>query len=226
MGIIIMLASLMSPAFNALGGAGSLTKSVSDISSILEQARSYAMGRNTYVYVGIQEVDDVSPTSSDGIGRVAVAAIASQDGTRPYGNTPSALTTNLTVISKARYFEGLHLTNGASLTRGTNMTGRPGGSASTILPASIVDLGTNDAVTTFKWPFPSGTNYHFQKVIEFDPQGVARIQTNSSYNSSIQSYLEIPLVPVHGNVAAKTPPANQASIQINGLTGVVRIYRP
>jgi prepilin-type N-terminal cleavage/methylation domain-containing protein len=222
MGIVVLLASLMTPAFNALSGSGNLSKSASDISDILKQARTYAMGKNTYVYVGIQEVDLISPTTNNGVGRVALATIASMDGTRPY-TTPDTLTTstNIMPLGKVHYFDNLHLTNAESLVSGPNMTGRPN---STNNP-SFVPLGQVDTTTSFNWTNGSA-KYNFTKIVEFDPQGVARAQTNATYNPAIQNYIELALVPTHGNIAPATTPANQAAVQINGLTGAVRVYRP
>ena len=99
------------------------------------------------------------------------------------------------------------------------------------------------STTWFGWPL--GTiitvngsprpQYAFQKVVEFDPQGSARFisaSNTSSYPDAVPQYLEIGLQPSHGGVAAG-PPANQATnpgqiaaIQINGISGAVRIYRP
>jgi len=223
-GIIVLLASLLTPAFNALSGAGTLTQSASDISSYLEQARSYAMGKNTYVYVGLQEIDvlnaqSASPTITSGVGRVVVATVYSQDGMRPYTNTPGAMTAGILPVGKLRFFDNLHITNASSLTNGANMTSRH-------MESSLVtDLSTNTSQITFKWT--NGANqYTFANVIEFDPQGIPRVQTSTTYSSAIQPYLELPLIQCHGNTAPATIPANQAAIQLNGLTGAVRVYRP
>ncbi len=42
-------------AFNQIGKGGSLTRTGSEISDLLEQARAYAMARNTYVWVGFTQ---------------------------------------------------------------------------------------------------------------------------------------------------------------------------
>jgi len=229
MGIIGILATLMMPAFNALSGAGTLTKSASDISDIFKQARTYAMGKNTYVYVGIQEVDEVAAQAgkvSNGIGRIVLATVASADGTRPYTNSPGPLSVDIVPLGKVHYFDNLHVaTNAGALISGTNMTGRPGGPTYTGSTNNFVDLsqvGTNGI--SFNWT--NGINYSLAPVIEFDPQGVARVQSNSTYSPAMESYIELPLVPTHGNIAPGVIPSDQAAIQINGLTGAVRVYRP
>lgn len=220
-----MLFALSGPIINALKGSGDFTKASGDIQGILELARSHAMANNTYVYVGLQEVDVIkaqsrTPSYTDGVGRVAVAAISILDGTAPSWSSQTNLTAsgNISPISKLRYFDNLHLTNAGTLTQGTNMTKRPGQS-------SVTDLSVRNSAITFGWPIPSGTTYSFRKVIEFDPQGVARVQSDlSSRSTSIQPYIEIALLPARGNLAPTN--ANQAAIQINGITGAVNLYRP
>jgi Tfp pilus assembly protein FimT len=225
MGILMTLAI---PAFTALNGSGDLTKGASDIQSFLQEARSQAMARNTYVYVGLQEVDALNPTTSNGVGEIAIAAVASIDGTRALGTTNSGGLTNVTPISKALTLSNIHLTNAASLTSGSNMTGRPGGTTSGIPSADVIDIsGITNMISSFQWPLaPSPAHYIFQTVLEFDPQGVPRMQTNPAVvDTSIQSYFEIPLTVAHGDIAVTNSP-NQAAIQIDGVTGAVRVYRP
>jgi len=222
-GIMSLLMTLLSPVVGAFKGSGDINKASGDIQGILEQARSYAMANKTYVYAGLKEVDVITANPS-GIGRVGIAVIASLDGTQPWSSTnanitPSATITNTMLISKLRYFDNLHITNTGSLTSGTNMTSRPSD--------SVLDLSTSTSKVTFNYSnASSGANYPFTQVIEFDPRGVARVQTNPSPDTSINStYIEIPLVPCRGNQALTTP-ANQAAIQIDGITGAVRVYRP
>ncbi len=95
------------------------------------------------------------------------------------------------------------------------MTGRP---------AAAIDLGNSTAKTTFQWPISSSAKHNFVKVIEFDPQGVPRVQAGAIHDSSVNNCIEIALVPANGNVAAVN--ANQAAIQIDGVTGAVRLFRP
>jgi len=215
MAIVALLASVSIPAFSAFGGAGRLDKAASDISDLLAQARAYAMGKNTYVYVGIEEVDVTGGSTSSGGGRVAVAVVASKDGSRPYANTPSPMTANIQPISRLHYFDNIHLAASNELSKGAAMTGRPSAS---------VDVSASSARTTFQLPGTSGQSQTFNRVIEFDPQGVPRIQSSATYNSSVSNRLEIALLPVQGKVVMAD--ANQAAIQIDGMTGSVRMFRP
>ena len=220
--LIVLLMYLMTPLMNFIKGGKDLTKSASDIQGTLELARSYAMAKNTYVYVGLQEVDVVqanliTPNYTPGVGRIALAAVVSTTGIRPYTNTPGALTSNIAPLGKLLYFDNLHITNSVSLTNG-NLAIRPSN--------NCIDLSGVSSKTTFAWPVTGTANYSFSNiVIEFSPRGIPTVQTNSScYDSSIKPFLEIALLPSHGNTA--TSSSNQAAIQINGITGAVQIYRP
>jgi prepilin-type N-terminal cleavage/methylation domain-containing protein len=218
-GIMGLMLALAGPAISALRGSGDLGKAAGDIQGILEQARSYAMANNTYVYAGIQEQDGVNPSSNSGVGRVAIGVVASKTGMRGYSNTATPgplLGTNINPLGSVKYFDNVHLTNSSKVGRGGNMT----------RSTPDVDLGTNtNCVTTFQIP-PTGTaKYSFKRVLEFDPQGVARYQTNSTFDANTKNYLEIPLMSARGNVAM-TNSSNTAVIQIDGITGAVRLYRP
>src|ERR1043166_6133476 len=90
LGIMIALTVLVVPAFTNRKSADDVTNAANSIKGLLETARTYAKANHTYVFVGFVEVDDsvdpsVTPqvtTGSAPYGRVAVAAVASKDGTR------------------------------------------------------------------------------------------------------------------------------------------------
>ena len=212
---IAVMTALAVPAFNAVRGAGSLAKAASDISGTLQQARSYAMSQNTYVYVGLQEVDAIQPSSADGIGRVVIAAVASKSGTRPVNMAADSF-----AVSKAQPLDGAHMTNASTLDAAGGMATREANLADLSLPGS-----TAASQFQFGWPLGGTAKYNFTKVIEFDPQGVARLQTTAGGSSQVGRGIEIALYPARGNMAS-TANANQASIQINGITGAVGIFRP
>ena len=208
--------ALLIPALGSIKGAGALTKVTSDLTDTFEQARAHAMSQNTYVYVGLQEVDALSPTSADGIGQMVVAAVASKTGLRP-----TNFTADTVAISKALPLDGAHMTNTSSLVSTGNMQ-RPA-----VAAKQAVDLSQTPAVTTYRFAWPLGAapgvaRYNFSRVVEFDPQGVARVP--SATTPTLEPYIELGLVPARGNSA--TASSNQAVIQINGITGSARLFRP
>jgi hypothetical protein len=101
----------------------------------------------------------------------------------------------------------------------------------------------------FIWPLGSSATssiippqYVFSQVIEFDPQGTARLlvanqnQQQSYSQTSIPYFIEIGLEPANG-IAAPSPsgieepgsgksPGQIVAIQVDGMTGATRTYRP
>jgi len=94
--IIAALSALALPAFNSIRGAGGLTKTGSDMAGILEQARTYAMSQNTYVWVGF------AATNNLGNDTLVVGVVASKTG-----STNSS--TDISQIIRTVRFENVQL---------------------------------------------------------------------------------------------------------------------
>jgi Tfp pilus assembly protein FimT len=232
MAIIILMTALIVPAFTSIRGGSDFGSAAGDISNTMEQARAYAMANNTYVYVGIGEylVTEPSATSprTAGTGQIVLAVVASLDGTCGYDvNNPSG-TLNaafLTPIDKLHFYNNVHLSDFGSTPPTSGKMARP----------AVTDvqyrLGNSSSlsVTPFSWPL-GGSQYNFTKVIQIDPQGVARMQTATN-TDSITSYMEIDLQPTHGSLAPASAPenqnvGNQAAVQLDCMTGATHVYRP
>jgi hypothetical protein len=65
--------------------------------------------------------------------------------------------------------------------------------------------------------------YSFQNVVNFDGQGIARIQYSTN-TDGIGAYMEVGLQQAHGTVVPSSP--NVAALQIDCMTGSTRKYRP
>jgi prepilin-type N-terminal cleavage/methylation domain-containing protein len=232
--IIALLLVLIAPAFTYIKGGTDVTSAAYTIKSVLDTARTYAKANNTYTWVGFKEVD-VSQNASDspqinGMGRVAMAIVASKDGTRGYDITnptlpsPSAWTNynngaNLVAVGKLQYLNNVHLAGALTMTG--NMA-RPNVSSNNY----IIGVAAN-SVTPFDWPLGSALDngqYSFKKVINFDPQGVARIQYSTN-TDIISPYTEVGLQQTHGNTVDTNSP-NVVAVQLGGVGGNVNIYRP
>jgi prepilin-type N-terminal cleavage/methylation domain-containing protein len=252
MGIIALLMVLVAPAFTSLKSAGDVTGAAYTVKGVLDTARTYAKANNTYVFVGFAEVDSsvdssVTPqvtTGSTPYGRVAVAVVASKDGTRQFqyattnqGNDWTANYangSNLIALGTLQRYENLHFLNvnfpswtPAAHPNSNMARNQPlGGTAYTLGVAP-------SSVTPFTWPLgsplTSGYQYRFNKVINFDPQGIARIAYSTNADE-IAQVMEIDLQQNHGTVTP-TPPSNQdvgnqVVIQIAPTSGAIRVYRP
>jgi prepilin-type N-terminal cleavage/methylation domain-containing protein len=239
-GIIALLMVLIVPAFTNIKSGTDATSAAYTIKGALDTARTYAKANNTFVWVGFKEVDvsqdaSVTPQTS-GTGRVAIAIVASKNGQRGYDITnpilPSPAWTsynngaNLVALTKLQRLDNVHL---ATTLNGTlNPPPTSGNMARPYIASNNYIIGNAPtSVTPFDWPLGSALNagqYSFQKVINFDPQGVARIQYSTN-SDSIGAYTEIGLQQTHGT-AVDTASPNVAAIQLGGVGGSVTIYRP
>jgi len=225
--IASVLSLLMSAGFQSIMGTA-YDGETSDFASTLIRARAYAMANNTYVFVGIQEVNASNPsteTQTAGIGRVGVTVVASNDGTRGYLTSISSSTalssSSLTVVSPLRHYENLHITTSSGI---ANLPNAISGTTYNLASSSAASL------TTFTWPLSGTAQYSFGNnasspgtVIQFNPQGEAQIVTGPNTDSILQ-WIEIDLVPTHGSTVSG-PPRNPATILIDGASGSVSSYR-
>jgi prepilin-type N-terminal cleavage/methylation domain-containing protein len=228
MGIITVLMVLVVPAVTNLKGSGDITNAAYTVSGALEQARSYALGKNTYVWVGFYEEDVSQPATSPatpGVGRVVISIVASKDGTTIYDpNNPAAIDpTRLVQVGKLTRIQNAHLATFPDGT-GTDSTfdTRP---AVTYNTARIGDTTPpNPSVTPFQYPvgMPAPTaQYTFVKAIQFSPQGEARINNS---NFSLKTTAEIGLRPTHATIVDNVSP-NVVAIQFSAISGDTKIYR-
>lgn len=232
-GIIGLLLALVAPAFTSIKGGTDVTSAAYTIKGVLDTARTYAKTNNTYTWIGFTEVAgsqdaSISP-QAPGTGRVAIAIVASKDGTRGYDVTNPGLLSpawtnynkgaNLIAIGKLQRLENAHL---AGALANTGNLSRP------IIASNNYIIGLAPAsVTPFDWPLGSALDtgqYSFKKVINFDPQGVARIQYASN-TDTISPYTEIDLQQTHGT-AIDINNSNVVAIQVSGVGASVTIYRP
>jgi prepilin-type N-terminal cleavage/methylation domain-containing protein len=250
-GIIALLMALVVPAFTNIKSGGDVINAVYGIQGLLENARTYAKANHTYVFVGFAEVDSsvdssVTPqvtTGSTPYGRVAVAVVASKDGTRQCQYTTSTQGSDWT----ANYSNGSHLVALGKLERYENLhflvdfppwtpTAHPNSNMARFQPTGTTyTLGNaaSSSVTPFTWPLgsplSSGYQYQFNKVINFDPQGIARIATSTNADE-IAQVMEIDCQQTHGTLVPPVPTnqdvGNHTAIQIAPRTGAIRIYRP
>jgi Tfp pilus assembly protein FimT len=227
-GIMTVLMVLLAPAVTSLKSSGDITNAAYTISGALEQARSHALGNNTYVWVGFYE-EDVSQSSTSpatpGRGRVAISIVASKDGTLIYDpNSPGAIDpTRLAQVGKLIKLQNVHLatfTDGSGT--GSTFDTRPPVTYNT---ARIGDTTPPSAsLTPFQYPVgapPPAPQYTFVKAIQFSPQGEARINNN---NYTLKTTAEVGLRQTHGT-AIDTLSPNIVAIQFSAISGDTKIYR-
>jgi len=196
-GIIVAMAALMAPAMSFIKGAGDLGTAGNQVSGLLERSRAYAMSRNTYVWAGLMNMNPGGP--------LALASVYSKDGTA--NTNPS----NLVQLGKLISIDNICLTslplpNTGNLTRQTADT----------------NLGMGASSTTFALT-KAGVTYTFSKTIGFSSQGVGVTQGFDA----IPQIIEIGLIASRNtNTPPTTPPSNVVVLQVSGITGAVKTYRP
>jgi hypothetical protein len=204
------------------------------IANSLEQSRAYAMAHNTYVFWGIQECNANLPEEQvpqedaregSGYGRVAVGAVVSLDGTRIYD--PNAADRKVDWETKTR--------SGARLMQLGNILWRDGlslptdpltGTGNLLRPSEPTPLqiwGVNGPLS-FSYPLgvldPRSIRHTFTRCIQFDPQGGATvIGSEGAYR------FELGIVPARG-AQRDLNSRNVAVLQVDAVTGAVKIYRP
>lgn len=227
-----ILAVLSVPAMQGLQNAGGFNKSVYAMADSFSLARSYAVANNTYVYVGLTEVDRTqNPGTSPqiaGVGRVALSIVATTDGTSDasaWSNTGA----NLTQVRQVQTFDFFHI---ASTVFPTTTTGAMARAANVTTTPAVIPAASNP-VTPFSLPLGSDVTtgsgkYYFKntnaQIVCFNPQGGVLL------NGAAVQWLEIDVQPVAGTLTPTTPTnvnqGNQAALIIDGITGAVNVYRP
>lgn len=150
--IIVLIAGLAVPALNGIKGGNDLTTNAYRLQETLDQARTYAMARNSYVLVGITE----QPPAL-GAPAILISVVATKDGTRNF------TAANLTQVSRLIRLEDLKIA--------------PASNPSPARPAD--DFDTAAASTTFKYPLSGTQKYTFDRAIEFSPEGMAYIHAST-----------------------------------------------
>jgi prepilin-type N-terminal cleavage/methylation domain-containing protein len=209
MGIIGVLSTLLIPAIETLGSAGTFSTTASELSQTMDEARAYAVSKRTYVYVGIGEFQASAPqdTGNTGTGRVAMFAVASRDGSRIAQTSDFA--TKAQPISGLVRLQNVHLT---SITDATGGLQRPSNDSVKTLNMS----GT----PVLSFPLSGTPRYPCKQCIEFSPQGMARVYGSAD----LPGFIEIGMIPTKGDATIGTQ--NVAVVQLSGLTGKSTLYRP
>jgi type II secretory pathway pseudopilin PulG len=215
--IVALLTLLVVPAFTNIKGAVDVTGGGYTIKGILEQARSYAMAKNTYTWVGF--AGSVGTTVT---GQVLIATVASNDGTAKVcqggdgtdttnqtsmvvGTGPGAVTQ----LGKLARLDNSHIGDtGVPTNNGTDFENRPS------VPSVYRVSASGDTTHPF-----TVQNTTFNRWIQFNPRGEAVVKGGAT---QVAQYAEVGLLPARGTTLV---PPNIVAIQISGYEGNIRIYR-
>jgi prepilin-type N-terminal cleavage/methylation domain-containing protein len=204
--IIGVLTLLAVPALSSLSNSGNVNGAVTGVSLLLDQARTYAMGHNTYVWVGFSQ----NTTNQ----QLIVGVVAGTTGQASDLTTSSAAgVPNYAPIIKLQTFS--HLSLSTTITALSNT-----GLSSLATSADDISKSNSDVVGLFKQQGVGMTVTFNSDVLQFSPQGEATLGITPSDGSH---WIQIGLQPERGN---NTSDPNVAVLQVATLTGLVNVFRP
>jgi prepilin-type N-terminal cleavage/methylation domain-containing protein len=237
-GIIAMLIALVAPAFTSIKSGGDVTSALSAVSGTLEQARTYAMANNTYVWVGFYEEASSNPGTA-GRGRIIMSVIASKDGTQIFDPSSSPSSTNnldgtkVVQLGKLTKIENMHLGDVPDPIPSNNTPWDQRSGVTAAGPPVVVyrigdtnpTVGGQPLTTLFPFQYPVGSplptaQYTFTKTVQFNPRG----ESNLNSTSSTVAWIEVGVQPAHGD-SPDLRTAKNAAVQVAGFTGDVKIYQ-
>lgn len=206
--LVGVLAVLSAPALASLSASGKVNQSLAELAGLLAEARQLAVARNTYVWVAFR------PTvSAEGDDELAVAVLASKDGTDPnpwsdYGTVPGD---GIDLVSRLRVFRQIKLKEAGSFTADDvpALAGAPKANASH-------SLADQTAVFRIREPGSSGP-VPFTRAVQFTPTGAAR---------NLASPIDLVEFNLQAARSAHDQSGQVAVFRISGLTGQTQLYRP
>lgn len=192
MAVIGLLAAVTVSAFNAIAGAHGVSQGAYELSGFLELARSEAVARQTYVWVG------VITTNVHGGSEVRMAAVCSRDG------SANASPANLMNLIKVLRLQSVVLTNWGGLKPETRNVFSNG------VPQSVATNSSGIA-------FSAGTSQFAKSTLTFTPRGEAMLMGSPGSYDGYPPYIDISIRQAHGTVV--TDEADDASVVVDGATG-------
>ncbi len=200
--IIGILASVAIMGFKNIVTSHGVTQAAVDVAGILEFARSEAVSRQSYVWVGITEATNA------GVLEVQMAAVYSADG------TTNASSDNLVPLSRVVRARNAGLTNFSALKQGT----RDLLSTNAPTPAEFANSSAGIVLTSFPTAGFKNTT------ITFTPRGEAMLRGVPTATDGFDPLIVIGLLPARGN-AKDSSGKDDAAVILDGSTGMARVLR-
>ncbi len=200
--IISLLAVASQPALSGIMGSRNLSRAAGDVASCLEFARSEAIAKNTFVWVGFTNL------SQNGMSSLALSIVASRDG------SPMTTAGNLTPLQRNLRFENVRLaTDAEAASSGSplrSLTSEAAGQSAILNPMSREGRESVDFTSA---------QVTFGNTITFTPQGEALLMGSPTSSTPLDPFVGIYLQRMRGNTGSE----DLAPLLINGASGQVRL---
>ena len=187
--IIAALSVIVIPAVSSMSAADDVNQAAARIENVLSEAVSFAKANNTYVRLGFYESKPLAsnPTAVDN--EITLLLIYSASGR---SDTDVENQAEWPMLTKAITFRGVSLD-------------------------SSLGISTDSVLTTTSFASFSrsiaGQTLAFNKQIQFDPSGTARVESNT-----VSRAIKIGL-------ASRQQTANSAVVRLSGVSGQVTLLR-
>lgn len=196
MAIIGLLAGFAIPAFNSIGQARGVTEAAYQLASSIELARSEAVSRQTFVWLGMQ-----NQTNAGGLD-LRLGLVYSKDG-----SSTNTFPNNLQPIGRSLLIQRVGLTAATTGDVGTNL-------------GTLVDLA---AFSGGLKPFKIGqTDFSDGRTVTFTPLGEVTTNPSPDSTNGFDPRLAVVLCQARGT-ALNTNSA--IAVVIDGSVGVPTIYQ-
>ena len=215
--IIVLLSVLAVPALNSVLKTKGVGRAQSDVTEMINLARTEAMAKGTYVWLGFFN------NTVNGNSQLLVVAARSIDGTPNLvvNNKP-----NYRIISKVQKLDDIILTTPAKMT--SNVKSMLDGAFVIPNGTSTVDVSTIDVSPDKVTMSVNGTLVDFKSLITFTPQGEA-IGTNTPATAISPAPFTTQILMGMRKTAGGQPIAtdtDSVGLVLYGGTGQVRVFRP
>jgi type II secretory pathway pseudopilin PulG len=194
--IVIYFFWIMAPSFSSIAQGVTITEAAFTISSVVERARSEAVGRKSYVWLGIQE------EINEGNLALRLGIVCSKDGS---ANTNSS---NLLPIGKAVLIPRMGLFSSSTVVLGNE--------APTNGAIDLADVSSGMIFQIGQTKFTDG------RTITFMPLGEVTTNPVPTASSGFDPLLVVSIEQARGtNIIS----GNNVTVAIEGSVGIPTIYR-
>ena len=200
MAIVGLLSAFALPAFQAVADSRRMTRNAYEAASLLEWARSEAVARKTYVWVGFVKGDnDQSP-------EVRIAVVGSRDGS---GTNINA--SNLQILTKVRQIKD------AVLAPWDEMSPEIQAGADATSPSSVADNSQGLLFSVGATEFDQG------RTITFTPRGEALLQGSGEPDTGFDPLIDVSFR--EAKRATALVDGDEVAVIVDGATGAVQILK-